>query len=96
MSFLTIRNAQMAVFSEAMLRQFAVRTASRVKARFPEAVAAMTSSSRSRRTTPRPSSPGIFTSRKTSSGSSFRISSTASSPLEPRAITSISGKSRSR
>ena len=42
MSFLTIRNAQMAVFSEAMLRQFAVRTASRVKARFPEAVAAMT------------------------------------------------------
>jgi hypothetical protein len=38
----TIRDAQMAVFSEAMLRQFAVENASRLKVRLTEAVAAMT------------------------------------------------------
>src|ERR1017187_5473292 len=52
--------------------------------------------SRRRRTTPMPSRPGMCTSRKTTSGSSFRMSSTASRPLEPVAITSTSGKSRNR
>ena len=42
MTLLIIRNAQMAVLREAMLRQFAAQSASRMKARFPEVVATMT------------------------------------------------------